>query len=477
MNRDWLLLALCLFAAFFAGPTDTEPTQTIAVVHVTVIDATGAPPRTDQTVLIEGDRIAAVEPSNSTLPPPQAQIVDARGFYLIPGLWDMHVHIWDADLAFALFLANGVTGVRNMGGHPGELRRWRQELSEGKRLGPRVVACGPVVDGPPPIHPDHSVVIENAIQGGAAVRDLKSQGWDFVKVYDNVSCESYFAIAAQAKKEGIPFVGHVPLSVTAIEASDARQKSIEHLDGLDYVISPLGDRFRRDRQERIGKPPQLGEMMKIPARIANEINSIADTYDEKRTGDLFAHLVRNGTWQVPTLSVANVFASIGEATFFQDVRLKYVSKQDHDWWQNNPIVHIDFPDYIAARKRAFQQALRITREGHQGGVHFLAGTDSGGVPYLYYGFSLHDEIALLGQSGLTPMQAIQSATRDPAQFLGLKDLGTIEVGKHADLLLLRADPLADIHNTRNIQALFIGGHLLGRRELDTLLSSAENRAK
>ena len=477
MNRNWLLLGLSLFATFSPDSKDTQPAQTIAVVHVTVIDATGALPRTDQTVLIEGNRIAAVGPSNSTVPPRQAQIVDARGFYLIPGLWDMHVHIWDADLAFPLFLANGITGVRNTGGHPDELRRWRQELSEGKRLGPRLVACGPVVDGPPPIHPDHSVIVENAMQGSAAVRDLKSQGWDFVKVYDNVSRESYFAIAAEAKKDGIPFVGHVPLSVTAIEASDAGQKSIEHLDGLDYVISPLGDRFRRDRLERIGKPPQPGEMMKIPVRIADEINSIADTYDEKRAGDLFAHLVRNGTWQVPTLSVANVFASIGDAAFFHDVRLKYVSQRDRDWWQNNPIVHIDLPDYVSARKRAFQQALRITREAHQAGVRFLVGTDSGGVPYLYYGFSVHDEIALLVQAGFTPMQALQSATRDPAQFLGFKDSGTIEVGKHADLLLLRADPLVDIHNTKELQALFIGGRLLDRRELDALLSSAENRAK
>ena len=157
------------------------------------------------------------------------RIVQARGQFLIPGLWDMHVHIWDADLAFPLFIANGITGVRNTGGHPEELKRWRQELAEGKRLGPRLVACGPVVDGPPPIHPDHSLVIENATQARTAVDQLKSQGWDFIKVYDNLSRDAYFAIAAEAKQEQIPFVGHVPLSVTALEASAAAQKSIEHL--------------------------------------------------------------------------------------------------------------------------------------------------------------------------------------------------------------------------------------------------------
>ena len=279
------------------------------------------------------------------------------------------------------------------------------------------------------------------------------------------------------KKNDITFVGHVPLAVTALEASDAGQRSVEHLDGLDYVTSPLGDRFRLDRLERIGKQPQPGDMMKIPGRIVDEINQLADSYDEKRATDLFAHLVRNGTWQVPTLSVANVYGSIGNTAVYHDERLKYVSKQDRAWWENNPIVHIDVPQYVAARKRAFQEALRITRIARQDGVRFLAGTDSGGVPYLYYGFSLHDELALLVQAGFTPMQALETATRDPAQFLGLKDSGTIEVGKLADLVLLRADPLADIHNTQKIQSLFIAGRQLDRRELDALLSSVENTAK
>jgi len=477
MNRVLLLLGLALLAILSDHPKNTAAEKTSAIAHVTVIDATGAPPKADHTVLIEGDRISGIGPSGSIRVPQGAQIIDATGLYLIPGLWDMHVHIWDASLAFPLFLANGVTGVRNMGGHPDELRRWRQELTERKRVGPRLVACGPVVDGRPPVHPDHSVTVENATQAGAAVDGLKSQKWDFIKLYDNISRESYFAIAAEAKKNGIPFVGHVPLSVTAVEASDAGQKSIEHLDGLDYVISPLGDSFRLGRQERIGKPPQPGDLMKIPGRIADEINKLAHTYDEKRAADVFAHLVRNGTWQVPTLSVANVYGSIGNTTLYQDERRRYVSKQDRDWWEKNPIVHIAIPEYVAARKRAFKEALRITQAAQRVGVRFLAGTDSGGVPYLYYGFSVHDELALLVQSGFTPMQALEAATRDPALFLGLKDSGTIEIGKQADLVLLRANPLVDIHNTQKIQALFIGGRLLDRRELDEFLISAENRAK
>jgi hypothetical protein len=477
MRLNLLFSALCLVATIPACQKNIPPTQTIAISHLTIIDATGAPARKDQTVLLEGERIKQIGPSESSHPPRTAQLVDGRGLYLIPGLWDMHVHVWDADLAFPLFLANGVTGVRNTGGHADDLKRWRQELREGKRQGPRIIACGPVVDGFPPIHPDHSVVVESAAQGRSAVNDLKLQGWDFIKVYENLSRDSYFAIAAESKKDGIPFVGHVPVAVTALEASDAGQKSIEHLDGLDYVISPLGDRFRRDRLERNGKPPQPGEMMKLPLRIANEFNQLVDTYDENRAANLFAHLVRNSTWQVPTLSVAHVYSSVGNTTVYEDKRLKYVAQQDRNGWENNPIVHIDIPEYVAGRKHEFQEAMRITRAAHEAGVRFLAGTDSGGVPYLYYGFSLHDELALLVEAGFTPMQALQAATRDPAQFIGLNDTGTIEIGKRADLVLLGADPLADIHNTERIEAVILGGRLLDRRDLDKFLSSAENRSK
>src|SRR5215469_5899917 len=307
LSRNLLVAGLCLLTALASDGQKKPNDNTLAILHVTVIDGTGASPKADQTVLIQGTQIAMIGPTISVRPPKSARMIEARGLYLIPGLWDMHVHVWDADLAFPLFLANGVTGVRNTGGRLDDLKQWRRELSEGKRLGPQLIASGPVIDGPPPIHPDHSVVVKDAAETSAAVQDLKSQGWDFIKVYDNVPRDAYFALAEEAKKEKIPFAGHVPLSVTALEASEAGQKSIEHLDGLTYVISPKGDQFRLERLERIGKPSQPGEMMKLPMRIASEINQLADAYDEGRGAKLFAHLARNSTWQVPTLSATRVF--------------------------------------------------------------------------------------------------------------------------------------------------------------------------
>ena len=191
---------------------------------------------------------------------------------------------------------------------------------------------------------------------------------------------------------------------------------------------------------------------------------------------MFAKFARNGTWQTPTLSVKRVYGSIGNQDVYQDARLKYVSRDERDGWEHNPIVHLEVPEYVAAGKRAFEQAIRMTRTAHQSGVRFLVGTDSGGVPYLYYGFSLHDELALLVDAGFAPMQVLQAATRDAAEFLGIKDLGTVEVGKRADLVLLTADPLADVQNTAKIDAVMLDGRLLDRHDLDELLAGAENRA-
>jgi hypothetical protein len=468
-------LAIRTVALLLVGSSSVAQQASVLLVHqVTVIDATGAPSRPNVDVLIRGAHVQKVA---SHIPTPRrAQVIPGRGKFLIPGLWDMHVHIWDVDLAFPLLVANGVTGVRNMGGHPDELMLWRKDLREGKRLGPRLIACGPVIDGDPPIHPDHSVVVQNPQEARATVDRLQAEGWDFLKVYDNLPRNAYFALADEAKRKHIPFVGHVPLSVTAAEASGAGQKSIEHFEGIDYAVSPLGEDFRRARLEGIGKPPQPGAMMKMPMHIANELDQLAATYDPQRTQVLFAEFKQNGTWQVPTLTIKRVFASIGDPVRDRDERLKYVSRQQRDDWEHNPIVHTDLPAYVAARKHSFEEMMRITREAHEAGVRFLAGTDSGG-PYLYYGFSLHDELGLLVDAGFTPLQALRAATRDAAEFLGLEDTGTIESGKRADLVLLDANPLADIHNTQKIDAVILGGKLLDRHALDGLLKGVEQKAR
>lgn len=229
----WFLL-FSLFGA--AVPLSTrQPAPTLlAIIHVTVIDATGAEAAPDQTVIIKGDRISSMGKTGEVAIPNDASTVDASGKFLIPGLWDMHVHTLQEgrpELFFPLFIASGVTGVRDMGSPPHELRgirRLREQIEEGKLLGPRIVAAGPLVDGPSPMFPELSIAVASETEARQVVNDLTSGGADFIKVYSLLTRDSYFAVADEARRRDIPFAGHGPESVSAAEASDAGQGSIEH---------------------------------------------------------------------------------------------------------------------------------------------------------------------------------------------------------------------------------------------------------
>jgi hypothetical protein len=473
VRRVVILLALCLVTQLSFAPDRPVVAQTLALEHVTVIDVTGKPAQSDQTVVIEGDRISRIGPSQKIQAPKNSRVVDGSGLYLIPGLWDMHVHIWETERAFPMFIANGVIGVRNTGGHLDELKRWREQTASRALLGPRLVICGPVVDGPNPSHPDHSIVVHNATEGRAAVDFLKTNGADFVKVYDGVPREAYFAIADEAKKQHIPFAGHVPESILNSEASNAGQSSIEHLGLILDEVSTNNDEIRRIRATPVKSPAEY------PARITRQLQLSVEGYDPRKLAQLAAIFIKNATWQDPTLVAANVVAHGNNAGFANDPRLAYVPPVERESWspENNMFVKFSPPEYWVERNAAYQEELRIVGELHRSGVPFLAGTDSGGVPYTYPGFSLHDELALLVQAGFTPLEALQTATLDAAKFLGLLDqLGTVTVGKQADLVLLEANPLEDIHNTQKIHAVVLRGRYLDRPVLDELLATAKSAA-
>ncbi len=247
----------CLTVVALAGalPARAEdaPAKPLAITGVTVIDATGAPARPDMTVVVTGVRITAIGKSGEVGVPEGARVVDGKGKYLIPGLWDMHVHTVGSSF-LPLYLANGVTGVRDMHAVDPDYAIFdlRKQVQEGKQPGPRVVAAGPLVDGPKPFVPN-SLVAANAAEGREAVRKLKMMGADFVKVYNKLPREAYLSIADEAKKQGLPFAGHVPESVSAAEASDLGQKSIEHLNGVELACSDREDELRREAVAALAK--------------------------------------------------------------------------------------------------------------------------------------------------------------------------------------------------------------------------------
>ena len=470
------LALLCIVGASFIWG------QSFAIQRVTVIDATGKPAQPNMTVVIVGDRIAAVGPTKTTKIQKNAQIINGEGKFLIPGLWDMHVHGAADDRSawtYPLFLANGVTGVREMFG-PHDGQAWRARQMGVVRAAPDVYLGSPVVDGPNPQWPG-SIIATNEVEGRNAVDEQLQRGADFIKVYSRLPREVYFAIAEQAQKRGIPFEGHVPESVTAAEASEAGQKSIEHLSkvaqGCSREENAIAPELSRMTSLLVAPTtPMSQKMIAGPRQLALQ-KRLRETFDQATAESLFSRFVKNGTWQCPTLTVLR--AQMDNLQRLNDSRLKYLDKATRSFWEagfykgvppqaRGPIVESVQADY--------QLSLRIVGMMNQAGVKLLAGTDAGN-PECFPGFGLHDELALLVDAGLSPLEALQTATRNAAEFMGQSDRrGTIQAGKIADLVLLERNPLADIHNTRSVEAVVLRGRFIERSALDEMLAQAETAA-
>ena len=438
------------------------------IIHdVNVIDVTGGPTQAHRTVIVRDGQIAEIGSSAGSVGGKlQAVDVNGTGKFLIPGLWDMHVHMVFGDwfprgkeVTLPLFIANGITGVRDMGGELEVLQHWRKEITAGTLIGPRMVISGPMLDGPQPRFPS-SIAIATPEDGRRAVDDLKRRGADFIKLQSLIPREAVFAIADETRKQGITFVGHVPDSVRASEASNAGQKSFEHLIGIFEGSSPLEDAFLKG-------PKTPGQFL--------------STYDSKRGATLFALLAKNHTWQCPTLVWERGGNLIDQTNFASDARAKYVpaSWKDVTWKRFTEEITHDFnTDDLATRKRFVEKELEVVNEMHRAGIPFLAGTDTPPGVYIFPGFSLHEELQRFVAAGFTPMEALQTATLNPATFLGMEDrLGTIKKGKLADLVLLDANPLDDIRNTQKIAAVIVNGRYFSRADLDKMLAGVEAAAR
>lgn len=426
------LLIFQMLTPLRAQHESTTTRKILAITHVTVIDATSAPACRDMTVIIANGRIATIGSSKRVRIPKGAQIIDATGKFLIPGLWDMHVHIGDEEFDrnsyLRLFIANGITGIRIMDGAPAH-HLWRREVESGALLGPRMfIASGIIGFGESSnISPE---------QAREEVRKARQEGADFIKVHDNVLRESYFALVAEAKRLGLSVAGHVPISITAAEASRAGQRSIEHLTGL------------------------------APAET-----------DSRLAGEWFTLFKKNHTWQCPTLIMRHNYALLNDVSFTSDPRLKYVKPSWRArWLRMTREAETWMTEEATRRRETIRREDSLVGQMQRAGIGILAGTDDGN-PYVFPGFSLHDELALLVGAGLTPMQALQAATLNPAKFLNkLNSLGTVEEGKLADLVLLDANPLNDIRNTKKIDAVIVRGRFLDRRALDGMLAQVEASA-
>lgn len=476
MKKSLALLGFLFLLSSTASPQSSSTKQgALALTHATVIDTTGGPAQPDVTVVIRGDRIVGMGRSGKIRVPKHAQVVIATGKFLIPGLWDMHVHWYEKDY-LPVFIANGVTGIRIMWGMPMH-HQWRKEIEAGQLLGPHMLIASPIVDGPKPLFPG-SIAVANASEARRAVIQAKRGGADFIKVLSLLPRDAYFAIADESKKQGIPFEGHVPISVSAEEASNAGQKSFEHLYGVLPACSTRAAELLKSSQQTLaaviaGQQPPVSALHGAANREWEQL--ALETYSPQKANALFAELKKNQTWQCPTLTVLRSFAFLDDPSFTNDPRLKYMPRDIRASWDPKADFRLKTrtAEGWALSKKLFSKDAEIVGAMQRAGVRILAGTDTLN-PYCFPGFSLHDEMGLLVKAGLSPMEALQAATLNPARFMSKdKDFGTVETGKLADLVLLDANPLNDIANTKRIDAVVLGGKFYPRASLNGMLAKVE----
>ncbi|MFD5831291.1 amidohydrolase family protein [Lentzea sp. NPDC060358] len=451
----------------------TAGTAVTVLRGATLIDGTGRPPVRDATIVLAGDRVVAAGGRCDV--PGGARVLDLAGKYVIPGLWDMHTHsTFFEDTVAPLHVVQGVTGVREMWGMP-ETHDTRRRIEAGEVLGPRMVIASTIVDGPGSVWPGTDVVRTPA-EARAAVRRAKDGGADFVKVYSFLSPECHAAIADEARRVRIPFAGHVPARVPIQDA--LAQHTHEHLYNLFTSTSDNADALYAELRALPDDPADPNWWGRQSGRV--ERAAVA-THSPARARALFAQMRRHGTWESPTLFVERNMSRSPE-NIVNDPRalerMRYIPVGLREQWQSIMSGRPGrTPEEEAALREFGDARMRLLRTMHEAGVGVVAGTDAG-FAYVFPGFSLHDELALLVQAGLSPMAALRAATSEAARCLGLEhETGTVTPGKQADLVVLDANPLADITNVSRIHAVVTRGRYLGPADRARVLAGIEAAAR
>jgi imidazolonepropionase-like amidohydrolase len=456
--RCLLIVLLAWLACANAAPFSER--HAIAITDVTVIDVEKGRSIGPRTVLIDEGRIVAIVAPAAADIPAKAERLDGRWKFLIPGLVDMHVHLFNNysrrspnDWAFPLFVANGVTAVREMNANAASIaivRRWRKELDAGELVAPRILAAGISVHGKSPS--DAAVQVHAAADAGA----------DFIKVFSDVPEPNWRAILDAARARSLPVSGHVPAGVALLDAAAADQRTDEHLMQAYEACSSVEASLLEERRNLEGDA--------LVAKRDEQEPRALEAFDQRTCERVGRKLAASGQVQVPTLVLAHDEATRGAEPARNDPRWRYLREDERARWERN-LAGVSSADHALAKRR-WDVSRRIASAFHSSGVPMLAGTDTP-MPGNYPGFSLHDELALLVEAGFTPLEALRAATLAPSQFLGMAGAtGTVSAGQRADLVLLDADPTRDIRNTRRIHAVLLNGRLLRRTDLDALLDNA-----
>ena len=494
LRRRQILLVLGMSIGVHAAPQAQG--QSLALRNVTLIDGTGAAAAPGMTVVVVGKRITAV--GRIVAVPQGARIVDGTGKFVIPGLWDMHLHLrGDARVpqvntyGEVLLLANGVTGARVMAGLP-PFHRIQRAVESGEALGPRIFIASRNMDGLLPRQPlppkrgdvagedeewrsvgtgeiPRAYQVTNQAQAREAVAEAKASGVEFIKVHNDLTPEAYFAIAAEAKASGLYLTGHAPTGVGVAALSDSGMRSIEHFPGMLEGCSAREGELLKASLDALGLTPQQR------GQRNNEIRRMAiDSFSATACAALAARLVTNGTWLSPTFMPGGGVRALSARNadiaryVFAPLRIRW---QQQTAAATEPVAPSASDQELA--RVADARRMEIVAIMKRGGVQFVVGTDAGGA-WRIPGRSLHEGLVEMTKAGLTPMETIQAATSSSARLLGRDtDMGTVQVGKVADLVMLDANPLERIENTRTVNAVMADGRWLDRKTLDGMLAQLE----
>jgi len=431
--------------------TDVTSAASTAFLNVNVIAMTEERVVEAQTVIVEDGVITVIGDVDGVPLPKDAVVVDGTNRYLMPGLTEMHAHVAEADSQdldrdFTLFIANGVTTVRGMLGRPSHLEL-RQRLLDGEQFGPRLITSGPSLNG-------------NSVSSPAdGVRKVNAQhaaSYDFIKIHPGLSASEFTAIASAANELGMPFAGHVPVSVGVVGALDAGMATIDHLDGYIAALMPPDS-------DLSGGYGGFFDVL------------LADQVVAERIEDVVTRTVAAGTWNVPTQSlVEQLVNDTSVSDLANRPEMRYMPPATVDRWveaKQSQLNERGFSPEIGA------QAVEIRRQIilalHEAGAGLLLGSDA---PQIFNvpGFSLHHELEFLVAAGLTPFDALRTGTTAAAEFLGT-NTGAVAIGKEADLVLLDANPLADIGNSRRVHGVMLRGDWISYADIEDRLKLLVSR--
>ena len=460
-----LFLLLFLISSEVSPQQSPESPPTVVIKGGTLIDVHTGRQVADSLIVVEGNRIKQVGKESEVVVPPEAQVIDAHGKWIIPGLMDMHAHIAGTkNLPLGLYLANGVTTIRDPGGNLTPLRLARQEIESGKRLGPRLFFSGYVLDGNPPLWPDFSIMADTPERAESIVNFLIDQGVDSIKVYNSVTEPALVAIVRTAHGRGIPVIGHVPRSMTMTRAVELGMDGLEHIRVTGRELLPVEEADKIDFLPFVEREALLWQRFDLGSDKMKALVSL---------------LAERKIFLDPTLTVDELssFALYEEQA--RDPNNRFLPRNSfNNEAEAAPEVFRLPPELKEAAAEGFRKRLQFIGMCGRAGVQIIAGTDGVGAGTLLPGFGLQHELELLAQAGLAPIQVIQAATINAARALKKdEDLGSIEAGKLADLVILTSSPLADIRNTAKIDGVMIGGRLLDRKSLDEMLGQAEAAAR